>query len=688
MAALGKNRPSPCILHALGYLALAGALGVSLAWLTVGRAGELVPPLDDAYIHVQAARSLGQGHLLEYQPGMGPSRGTTSLLYPLLLSPWTRLPSPAAPVWAAWGLGVLFLAGAAWGADRWAVRVAGPPAGWAAGLLVLASGHFVWGAFSGMEIALYACLLTVSAWAAVRLRDAADPGTGRRRWALLGILLFFLGLARPEGILLGGLIAAGTALSRSPAAPGRGRRWLLLGFPLAACALTVGLNLAAIGSVGSDSLAAKAFWNEPRPDVRLDALRARPAIFLRLGALLFSDFGSRVFGGPSPWILRGLLAAGAGAAAVFAVAGKGDGAVRLLVALVVAGLLGGLVPGDYAAHYHRYQMPYLPLAVMLVVAGWVRLLPRRRWARRGVFLAVGVLLLPGLAWTVNRLPRNAADIHDHQVTMGRWIDGHLPPNARVALNDAGAIAYYGHRPVIDLVGLVTDGAGPAFRAGQGAVFEWLESLPPAARPTHFAVFPAWFPYLERTHLLGAKLLQLTLANNTISGGDVKCVYAADWSRVRSEDPPVVRGPLITGWGFQVMDALDVGDLADQTAHGYAAFDTWRDILREFAVDGNPGTVLIDGGRLPTQGERFLMACFPGEPAALVMRTEAYAGFTLRVSVNGRDLGTWEVPRRELVWTEPLFEIPGDVLTGDAAAVTLTQVDAKRPYPSYQYWLLQ
>jgi hypothetical protein len=539
-----------------------------------------------------------------------------------------------------------------------------------------------------MEIALYACFITVSAWAALRLRDAPGPGEGRRRLAFLGGLLFLLGLARPEGILLGGLIALGSAFAASPRSPARRTRWLLLAFPLAACAITVGLNLAATGSPGGTTLAAKAFWNEPRPDVRLDAFRDRPAVFLRLGVLLFTDFGSRAFGGVSMWILRALLAAGALAAAVAAVSRRDGGALRVVIALVVAGLLGGLIPADFAAHYHRYQMPYLPLAVMLVVAGWSRLLARRPRLRTGVFLILAALTAPGLAWTFNRLPRNAADIHDHQVTMGRWIDDHLPPDARVAINDAGAIAYYGHRPVIDLVGLVTNDTGPVFRAGQASVFEWLENLPPPARPTHFAVFPAWFPFLERTHLLGARLLRLTLANNTISGADVKCVYAADWSRVRASDPPVIRGSLVTGWGFQVMDALDVGDIADEKAHRYRAFDTWRSILREFAVEGYPDTVLIDGGKEATLGERFTMFCFPGEPAALVMRTEAYAGFTLRVAVNGRDLGTWDVPRRALAWTEPLFEIPGDALTTAAAEVTLTQVAPKRPYPSYQYWLLQ
>jgi hypothetical protein len=449
------------------------------------------------------------------------------------------------------------------------------------------------------------------------------------------------------------------------------------------------MNVAATGNPSGSTLSAKAFWSDPRPDVRLDSLQQRPGILLEIAYLLFSDFGSRAYGFPTDWLLRAFLLGGGVLAAGYAVARGTDGSVRLLAALVVAGLLTGLVPADFKTHYHRYQMPYLPPALMLVVYAWSRLLAGRPpWARAGVFLAAGVLLLPGLGRYLDRYSRNAADIRGHQVAMGRWIDATLPPRARVAINDAGALAYYGNRPVIDLVGLVTPEAARPFRAGQGAVFEWLETLPPPARPTHFAVFPSWFPYLERTRLFGRKRLQLTLANNTISGADVKCVYEADWSRVRTEDPPVARADLLTLWGFEIADALDVGDVEDQRDHGYAAFDTWRDILREYAVAGHPETVVIDGGRLPTRGERFRMFCLPGEPAALVMRTESFVGFSLRVRVNGRDLGTWTVPKQELLWTEPLFEIPGDALTSDSAEITLTLVDATGPYPSYQYWLLQ
>ena len=99
-------------------------------------------------------------------------------------------------------------------------------------------------------------------------------------------------------------------------------------------------------------------------------------------------------------------------------------------------------------------------------------------------------------------------------------------------------------------------------------------------------------------------------------------------------------------------------------------------------------VLIDGGRQASRGERFRLRCRPGEPAALVMRTEAFRDFRLEVKVNGRVLGTLDVPRAPQEWNEPLFEIPGDALTGEFALIELTQTETEFRYPSFHYWLLQ
>jgi hypothetical protein len=163
MGALGKIRPGGCILHGVGYLALAGLLAGWTAGLTLEVCeGQMVPPLDDTYIYLQYGQAAGLGEPLVYQPGAEPTRGATSLLYPLLLGPWSRIMSRDLFIWAAWVLGVLCLAGSGLAADRWAARRLGSGAAWITGILVLCSGHYLWGAVSGMDIALYGLSLATA----------------------------------------------------------------------------------------------------------------------------------------------------------------------------------------------------------------------------------------------------------------------------------------------------------------------------------------------------------------------------------------------------------------------------------------------------------------------------------------------------------------------------------------------
>lgn len=692
MKALGKTPLPACILHGLGYLTLALVLAGWAAALTLRATdGELVPPLDDTYIYLQYARSAAAGEPLAYQPGAEPTRGATSLLYPLLLAPWARVLPPERLMWAAWALGTLCLAGSALAADRWAARVLGrSEAGWAAGLLTLLSGHFLWGTVSGMDIGITA-LATAGALASVPwYLDAPDPRSGVRRLAALGGWLLFLGLARPEGLLLAGVIAAGVPLAgRAPNS--RRARWILVLFPAAAGAVTFGVNLMALGSPDGNTLIVKSVWTEPRPDVRAAMIGRLPWVVGRVAFVLFSDFGSRALGAGTGYLLRGLLMAGATWGAVAALLrGRGGAAARILVAVLLGVLAAALVPAGYDTHHWRYQIPYVPVATLLVVLGWFSAFPARvrlRWRLLPLAVAGG-LLLPELVHYEHYTARNAENIHDQQVACGRWIHDHLPPDAIVGINDAGAIAYFGGRRILDLVGLVTNGPARAYRAGPGSLYEWLEVLPHDRRPTYFAIFPDWFPYLRRTSLVGKRLARFSLVDNTISGGDMKAVYQADWSHVGGADDLWIRRDLVDVWGFQVIDVLDVADLASQRAHRYVAFDKWRDTLREFPVADIPRFLIIDGGRQPSRGERFTLHARPGEPGALIMRTEAFRDFQLEVRVDGQDLGVWKIPRASLTWTEPLFEIPPGVIRGDRARIELTLTGSDQPYPSYHYWLLQ
>jgi hypothetical protein len=134
------------------------------------------------------------------------------------------------------------------------------------------------------------------------------------------------------------------------------------------------------------------------------------------------------------------------------------------------------------------------------------------------------------AWAVQ-------NIDAMQVRLGRWVAASTPPDARLALNDIGAIAYLSRREVVDLVGLVTPSILPHRVAGEDAVLAYLER----ACPDYLIVFPAWFPRLTARADRFAPVHQVRLARNTVAGSDLMVVYTTPWTGRRASDPGCVPG---------------------------------------------------------------------------------------------------------------------------------------------------
>jgi hypothetical protein len=49
----------------------------------------------------------------------------------------------------------------------------------------------------------------------------------------------------------------------------------------------------------------------------------------------------------------------------------------------------------------------------------------------------------------------SAGLQESLIPMGRWLERHTPPGSLVATPDIGALGYFGHRPILDVGGLVT-----------------------------------------------------------------------------------------------------------------------------------------------------------------------------------------------------------------------------------------
>jgi arabinofuranosyltransferase len=127
-------------------------------------------------------------------------------------------------------------------------------------------------------------------------------------------------------------------------------------------------------------------------------------------------------------------------------------------------------------------------------------------------------------WTLvpasERYAWGVENIETMQVKLGHWVDTNLPPKARLALNDIGAIVFVSRREVVDLMGLVSPEILPYRRQGEDGVIRFVTEV----CPDYVIIFPSWFPRLSaRTDLL-EPLYRVVLPRVEVSGGPEMVVY--------------------------------------------------------------------------------------------------------------------------------------------------------------------
>ena len=476
-------------------------------------------PLDDSWIHLQFARNLAEGHGFSYNPGV-PVSGSTAPLWTLALG----------GVFAVLGnhvvlakvLGVAATLATAWLAGRLALIWTGrhQVALLASGLVALA-GPMVWGALSGMEVALAALLVT-----AALVLHARD-----RVWAG-GAALGLAALARPEAALLLPLFWL--------AGPLTGRRALGWGLPVVGfLAPWVVFSLATTGTPLPASAAAKiegglvGYLAGVREPLRMTLLE-RPWQFetewarwlWRVDALL------------PLLLLPGLwwLGRHVGRAAL------APASVLVLHPLAMALLAPYRAPSFQEG---RYSIQLLPLALVVAAvplaplfSSSLALSGRLRWLQGGRlgWLAAAALLVGAVAALPSAATRYGwavQNIEAMQVHLGHWVAHHTPPAARIGLNDVGAITYVSRREIVDVMGLVTPAIIPFRRDGETGVLRYLEQ----ACPDYLIVFPAWFPAISKMTDRFRSVYQVRLDHNEVAGADELVVYETAWSRWRADRQP-------------------------------------------------------------------------------------------------------------------------------------------------------
>ena len=142
-------------------------------------------------------------------------------------------------------------------------------------------------------------------------------------------------------------------------------------------------------------------------------------------------------------------------------------------------------------------------------------------------LIVGLILQIG--FLVNRSERYALsvkNINQMQVHLGTWMKLNIPPGSLVAINDVGAIKFFGDRQCLDLEGLVSPEIIPYKILGEESYIVYLNKH----RPDYFMIFPAWYPVLSEILALDKKIRhEIKLPDNIVCGGGGYVIVAqADW----------------------------------------------------------------------------------------------------------------------------------------------------------------
>lgn len=670
--------------------------------------GELSLPLDDGFIYLQYARAIAEGHPFVYTPGNAPTTGATSLWYPLLLLPPHLLHlSPEVCIGWVLFLGAAGLIASALLVARLGRELGGPIGSVLALAFFLMNPLLLWGYMSGMEIPLYGTILLATSLA--YLRERREGLFPTLRWWILG-----LAGARPEGALLClvfGLIILWDRLraSRTPGGPPPLSPFLL--WPFVAGIIPFVVNFVVSGSFESTSSQAKSILAEPYAEARWTYLRQLPVIWVDIGKVYVSMLQLD----PSDQMhVPVALASGAGLLFLVALMIRPrerpwrNGAP--LLAIVAAGIVLNSIPVFWRVHLYRYQQGLFPLVLCLIASGWGRLawLAWDRWPR-GLAIATGAAALtiplacclPLLFAEGKRLPlfygQNCENILHQQVDVGRWIDRNLPKGAIVGINDAGAIAYYGKRNTVDMVGITTAGFAQIYRAGIGCLFEHLRRMPAERAPTYFAIYPSWFPHLGASGILGPEAYRAHLMVNTICGDADKVVYPASWVDARGADLPALHTEAIEG--KRLVDSIDLAWLEDERRHEWGTRLEARDVLRAYTYADRPSRPLTDGGRIIRDYqriggrivqniERFRATVSPGVDLLLIMRTDAWYGSRLLVSVDGHPAGEWTIPASQTAWVEPTFKVAGSYLIRGRPEFEISRDGSPGNYAPFHYWFYQ
>jgi arabinofuranosyltransferase len=510
-------------------------LGLLIAAYYEWHAQTVVPagfPLDDAWIHAQFARNLATGHGFSYTGDHWVSGSTAPIWTMVLALGYLVIPNI---VIVAKAFGLLCQAATAVVAARFGAWLTESKlVGFAAGMLAAVTPIMVWGAVSGMEVPLAALLVLLGIDRHLR----APGGVAGAGWLALACL------ARPECLIILAIALADLALQwllpRDASKPRPRIVWavvavvIVLGPWVAFNYATVGKPLPTTFYAKSGSGIVRALEQRDWAMAQRDAMVFGPQALSNFVTILFDQLGFAAWLIPVA-IVWGVIDRSRRHAMLF----------LLLVLAIVPFAMGLTAPQRLKLSNERYVPQLIVLGAVLAAVGTVpivRLLQRASGppiARYAAAAAIPVLLAYAATRHIEEgvfyFTRSVKNIQELHVALGKWINQHIPPDAVVATNDVGAIAYFGKRQILDIEGLVSPEA-LAYR-GQGRGLQVVEKF----HPDYLVIFPHWYPEIAAQPDRFRLVYRASIPDNYIAAGGEFLVLQSPWART-----PLLKAATVAG----------------------------------------------------------------------------------------------------------------------------------------------
>ncbi|NLE28526.1 MAG: hypothetical protein GX629_02505 [Phycisphaerae bacterium] len=475
------------LLHSvdMGVLLCAGLLLIPFihAWNSLPGMG-----LDDGWIHLTFARNLAQNHLWSINPA-GVSGGTTSILWVLILAAGFFITDHGAAV-AVFVNGILMLILTVLVHRVWCDLANkdegghGPScvnskAGIISTMLVLACGNLIWYAFTGMETLLVLVLGLAAIYCAAK---------NKHGW--MSFFVFLGVLTRPDFLLI--VPAIGLLRRRE------WRVWIQLLVAAGIGLLATGLlNDHLTGTFLPSTLSGRRWIIGESDSPNIHPWEILKNFFWLIGVwgyrLAEFTFGQNLvtaMGLPAAigWTIAGIEMLVTGIGMIVGLR-KRSFFLNALVLWAIFALIGYAIMLPTRGHGGRYQPMVLLTVMVFFVMGLIWLWTiGRNWKgwQVGICALAGISILSLATW-VSILSQSLAHFDRVHIAAARWIDEKTSKDARVAGFDIGSLAYWGHRPIVDLGGLVDPVAGRAL---------YHRTIPEYLQSQHAEYLVMIFPYTD------------------------------------------------------------------------------------------------------------------------------------------------------------------------------------------------